>query len=798
MGINAVPSTEMPVYYPSFMILPSLSCQASCKYCFGPHKGAVMDPETAHETVRFVHDIARECGMDKIDIIFHGGEPLLAPQSIWKILLKGLSEADDGISVNFSVQSNLWNLNEGFIELFKTYNVDVGTSLDGPEDICDINRGTGYFSKTMPQIERLLSEGMRPGVICTFTKQTAGHAVDSMRFFRDLGISPGIHCAVKAMNANDDPYSLTAEEYAGMIKDLYPWYVSNSRYIRISTLDNYCRAAAHGTPQVCTMGDCLGTFLAISPTGDITSCQRLTGMKEFVMGNVSDHPGIRQLMESDAAENLKKRQAEVKKRCSGCGYYEICKGGCYYNAVSSGDNVIDPLCEAYKSIYSFLEERFAEEITSEENVEAVMADTHTADEDPSPSVDNPFLKKGPYISLASSVHPSVIAFNARTVLAAYYLGKNRGNVNNAVKDMIDNDICPDSAKTYLAMSDMRDDLDRDHQGLNNCYLHVTFRCNLRCTHCYASAGESDSEMNTDGFSKLANEALQTGFRQLVITGGEPLFHKDRKCLLDICRNLRGKGSKIVLRTNLTGSFTDREMSDIAGSFDQIVVSVDGNEQTHDERRGKGTYAVVVRNCEQYIRISRSMAHDTGNPPGELSLACVMDAEHINGEPGASVTELGRKLEIRRVRFRPLLPLGRAARSDTPVICEGIHQFESAGDKLKRPFKPLKTCGIGQNIYICPDGRAYPCYAWQTENSYLGNALSDGLSAIMEGKRFIRLRSSTVDTIEKCKECDYRYLCGGACRAWGNQNETDPDTAPPDCDHLKKSAKELIEAALKSI
>jgi uncharacterized protein len=39
---------------PAFMIVPSLACQASCKYCFGPHRGAVMDERTATETVRAV------------------------------------------------------------------------------------------------------------------------------------------------------------------------------------------------------------------------------------------------------------------------------------------------------------------------------------------------------------------------------------------------------------------------------------------------------------------------------------------------------------------------------------------------------------------------------------------------------------------------------------------------------------------------------------------------------------------------------------------------------------------------
>ena len=42
-------STDEKPGMPEMMILPSLSCQAGCKYCFGPHKGAVMDERTARE-----------------------------------------------------------------------------------------------------------------------------------------------------------------------------------------------------------------------------------------------------------------------------------------------------------------------------------------------------------------------------------------------------------------------------------------------------------------------------------------------------------------------------------------------------------------------------------------------------------------------------------------------------------------------------------------------------------------------------------------------------------------------------
>ena len=764
---------------PTFMILPSLSCQASCSYCFGPHRGAMMDERTAEAAVRFVGRASGECGMTEINVVFHGGEPLLAPVGVWRVLLEGLDGLD--LPVRMSLQSNLWALDDEKLALLQRHRVRLGTSLDGPRDLCDMNRGASYFDHTTAGLEKAEAAGERVGAIATLTRQTLPHAREILAFFRDRNIDPVLHCAIRGMDAPEDPWSLTADQFAEGIIDLFPWYIKNRKHLRVVTLDHFCRGAAHGDAGVCTMADCLGLFLAVSPTGDITSCQRFAGKPEYSLGNVFDEPAVAELFQSPAAGRLLERQRRVVERCRECPYLNICRGGCYYNAIVSGDGVIDPLCDAYKRIYGFLEERLNEEAVSPENIAALRAS-------PARPGQNPLLRSGDYISIADDVHPSLIAENARRALAAHALGK-YPDVNEAARSLCGEGVCGDFGDTVRALEVMKAGMERAHSNLNNCYLHVTARCNLRCAHCYASAGDSEDEMPVEVLERLGEEALALKFRQLVITGGEPLFHRDREGLVAACKRLRGRGSNLVLRTNLTGAFTDEDLLALADAFDQVVVSVDGSEQTHDHRRGPGAYAGVVANCERYAALTAGRTR-----AGELSLACVMDAESINGEPGRSVRELGERLDVPRVRFRPLLPLGRAAGMDEPVICEGISQHEAPLDKLRSPFRPLTTCGIGQNVYICPDGAAYPCYAWKTEASYLGNVAAEGLAPVLAGGRFTRLRACTVNTIEKCRDCEYRYLCGGACRAWGNQQETDPNTAPPACDHLQRNARALIDAA----
>ena len=770
------------------MLVPSLACQASCKYCFGPHKGAVMDERTAREAVFFIHSVAEETDAKEISIIFHGGEPLLAPVPVWDTIFDAIRSKLADYKLSLSLQSNLWNLDDEFLRMFRENNVAIGTSLDGPEEICDINRGDGYYEKTIASIKRANDAGCLVSAIATITKQTLPHALDVVKFFRNNGMSLVLHDAVAAMDVPVSPFILSAGEYAKMIKDVFPWYVKNCKYIKIDTLDHFARAVVTGNPGVCTFRDCFGMFLSIAPDGAIASCQRLAGREGFALGNIFSRPSLQELYESGPAKRQRGREKQAHERCAGCEWLPVCKGGCYYNAIVSGDGIIDSHCEAYKEVFAFVHEKVMEEMQSEENIEAVASR-------PAGPGEHPLLRRGAYTSLSGQNHPSKIAENARRILAIYELCKTN-DPHTAAGNLYDQKICGNPEATGQLLERIKRGAYQSRNGRNNCYIHVTFDCNLRCKHCYANAGDSKEEMRPADFEKLVCEAVDAGFRQIVITGGEPLVHSRRYELLDICNRNKGRGTNLVLRTNLAGDFSETDFGILAGSLDQVVVSVDGNEETHNARRGAGTYGNVVYNLEQYAKSAASVSG-----AAELSLACVMNEEGINSEPGNSVRQLAARLNINRVRFRPLLPLGRAADMDEPVICEGLMQHMLPEDMLKTEFRPLLTCGIGQNIFIRPDGGAYPCYAWCGEHTFIGNVFADGLDGlgrVLETPGYLRLADCTVDTIGKCKGCEFRYLCGGACRAWGNQSALDLNAMPVECGHLREKALSLVEAARRFI
>ena len=184
---------------------------------------------------------------------------------------------------------------------------------------------------------------------------------------------------------------------------------------------------------------------------------------------------------------------------------------------------------------------------------------------------------------------------------------------------------------------------------------------------------------------------------------------------------------------------------------------------------------------------------------DLSLAAVLPLEQNHGAPGEAVRALAQELGIRRTRFRPLLPLGRAVDSDLDSVPETLWGHIDPRELVDYGFSPVASCGIGQNLYVEPDGSAYPCYAWHSEPWRLGNINAvNGLAATIQTPAFQDLRMHTVNSNHACRDCSVRYLCGGACRAWNRQPDDlqmDLDAAPMDCSHLKHRAKSLLDNAL---
>lgn len=755
-----------------------------------------MDRDTLQAVARWQR---QSDGDEALEIAFHGGEPLVPGISFYHTALPLLREGLAPRSVRFAIQSNLWLLTDELCQLFQEFGLSLGTSLDGPQAINDAQRGPGYFRRTMAGIERARRHGLDVGCICTFTAQSALRAQEVLQFFIREGLNISLHAALPSIRTPaPNRWTLSPAAHGKLLVEVLDLYLENLSRIRISTLDSLCRSVSAGRGVICTFGDCLGDYLAVGPQGEITPCQRFAGKPEYAMGHVRETPVTEEVASSPVWCAFREREERVDEVCGECAYVTFCRGGCPYNAlaaesVSSGRRgaklpVRDPHCEAYQRIFAAITDRALDEVFSEENLEEVV-------ERPDPAAG--LLRRGKVLSLMrDGPHPYETAQHARRILAGVALGAT-GSPAEATHKFDQLGLLTNRQRTEQGMEALHKRLMAPASGrdrrLNNLYLHVTFACPLRCSHCYARAGGPlGPSMAVTDVVRASRQAAELGFRHSVITGGEPLVHPQRKELLEALRAARGeiKPHLTVLRTSLSLPLDEELLQRIGYSTDQVVVSVDGDATTHDARRGAGSYELVVSNLRRLVETEL----DT-----DLSLATVLPLRLANSEPGNAVRELARELGIRRTRFRPVLPLGRAIDQEPDVVPETLWGHVDPAEMVAYGFAPVSSCGLGQNLYVEPDGRAYPCYAWHGEPWLLGSIVGEGgLPALVESAGFRALARHTVDTNRRCQHCPLRYLCGGACRAWSRlpeERQTDLDAPPLDCMALHRRARSLLVSAL---
>lgn len=126
------------------------------------------------------------------------------------------------------------------------------------------------------------------------------------------------------------------------------------------------------------------------------------------------------------------------------------------------------------------------------------------------------------------------------------------------------------------------------------HINLTNDCNMRCVHCYMSAGMLE-EQRLD-FEKIVakieeiNEEI--GYTNVVISGGEPLVYPE---IIDLLNKL--SKNYITLFTNGT-LITEENYENICDNCKEIQISFEGlTEEAYEQVRGKGNYSKVKKAIE---------------------------------------------------------------------------------------------------------------------------------------------------------------------------------------------------------
>lgn len=344
------------------------ACNLNCTYCYDKANHIMKKEENKKFKLKIpniVKNIEKlwENKDAKGEIIFHGGEPLIIDEENYEVLIKNIKSIYP--KARFSIQTNGTLINEKYISLFKKYNVHVGISLDGYNEITNKYRVYGNqknsFNDVMKKISLLNKYGVKFGVIMTLNNSVVGNEEKLYKFIGDNKLNCNIRPAFKSDNKEIE--YMSNEEYYIFFKKLFNiWINDKKKEVKLTQIkeiyDEFVKVLEplYNNKSCSTSGNCYRNFISLDSEGELYSCNRTYHNNDFYYGNINKMD--KKQLNSKIEERLKKRKQIIENsKCKLCKLFSECHGGCpangysLYGDINSSD---DNFCNAKLKIREYV------------------------------------------------------------------------------------------------------------------------------------------------------------------------------------------------------------------------------------------------------------------------------------------------------------------------------------------------------------------------------------------------------------------------------------------------------------
>ncbi|MGM0418159.1 MAG: DUF5714 domain-containing protein [Thermodesulfobacteriota bacterium] len=308
-------------------------------------------------------------------------------------------------------------------------------------------------------------------------------------------------------------------------------------------------------------------------------------------------------------------------------------------------------------------------------------------------------------------------------------------------------------------------LDLSH--IEECWIHITDSCNLKCTHClFSCSPQTNKTLEFSDIKSIVDQSYNLGARVFYLTGGEPFVHKNIKEILSYILN-DFEDTSVVVLTN--GTLLDK----YTGFINTLPlhrlyfqISADGTGSINDKTRGKGSYDKLLKNLEAIKDINVSK-----------TLSMTVHLENLSELN--KIVDLAAEYNFISVHFMWLILTGSAKPeifADPDLIFEHLEKtFEYAEEKnikidnLKN-FESLIFSAPGtkydlgnsgwRSVAVGPDKNIYPTAAMIGRTELICGSFEEGLEKVWKESEVLnKIRNTTVKD-SKTYNSPLKYITGG--------------------------------------
>ena len=286
---------------------------------------------------------------------------------------------------------------------------------------------------------------------------------------------------------------------------------------------------------------------------------------------------------------------------------------------------------------------------------------------------------------------------------------------------------------------------------------ITFRCNLRCVHCYVVENPAKKELTFPEITDILDELHKEGCFWLCFSGGEPLLRED---FLEIYSYAIKKGFLVTLFTN--GTLITPAIADYLKEYPPFRVEI-------------SLYGILPQTYEGITRVPGSfdkcqrgihLLLERGLPLTLKTIGMTLNCHEI-----VKIKKYAQELENVKFRYDSLI-IPRLDGSKEPcqfrLPAHQVVEIEYSDDTMRQEWKKcLQSCyqlaepenpfrcaaGIS-SFNISPYGELQLCHLVRSPSFDLHkDSFREGFYHL-----FPQIRSAKYHPNSKCKDCGLWHLC----------------------------------------
>jgi len=350
----------------SLLIKPASSaCNMNCKYCFyhaiANNRLNAFQGMLSVENLEMIVKEVMETAEGYCSFGFQGGEPTLRGLDFFRQLLEFQKKYNrKKLKVHNAIQTNGMLIDDEWAEFLAQNRFLVGLSIDGPEEIHNMNRttkdGKDSFNRVMKAARIMEKHGVEFNILCVITGRGARSIEKIYNFFKRQGFRylQFIPCLepLESERGTAD-YSLGADEFGQFLIRLFDlWYrdLTNGEYISIRHIDNLIALVCGRQPELCSMvGHCTIQYV-VEGDGGVYPCDYYV-FDQWRLGTLGKET-LDEMRQSEKARRFIEDSLIIPEKCKACVHLPICRNGCRRDRLMD-NGCINYYCDAWKAFFDY-------------------------------------------------------------------------------------------------------------------------------------------------------------------------------------------------------------------------------------------------------------------------------------------------------------------------------------------------------------------------------------------------------------------------------------------------------------